>query len=153
MTPWTDSPLLMCLATILLFGAFALLPVMATEPLLIGIPALVPPAMVIPMTLLATATHMAAKTLVLLGSRKVDRVVPKRYQASLHRTCARLEGHRRLQLGTVFLSAVTGLPPFYVVTMACGVVRMSLRAYLVAGMAGRAMRFGAIVAAPQMLGL
>lgn len=153
MTTWTDSTFLMCLATILLFGAFALLPVMATEPMLLGIPALVPPSMIVPMTLLATATHMAAKTIVLLGSRNVERVVPKRYRASLTRTCARLAGHRRLQLGTVFVSAITGLPPFYVVTMACGVLGLSLRTFLVIGTLGRAIRFGAIVAAPHLLGM
>src|SRR5687767_9106892 len=108
MTPWTESPLLMCAGTILLFGVFALVPVMATEPLLLGIPALVPPAMVIPMTLLATATHMAAKLVVLLSSRNADRAVPRRYQESFRRTCNRLAGHHRLQVGTVFVSAITG---------------------------------------------
>ena len=153
MTPWTESPVLLCIATIALFGAFALLPVMATEPLLLGLPSLVPPSMVIPVTLLATATHMTAKVIVLITSRRADRVVPRRYQASLARTCGRLAGHRKLQIGTVFVSAITGLPPFYVVTMACGILRVSLRDYLVAGTIGRAIRFAAIVAAPHLFGM
>lgn len=151
MTLSIESPVLLFAATIALFGVFALLPVMATEPLLLGLSAMVPAPMVIPVTLLATATHMAAKTIVYLGSRRAGGAVPHRRQTLVAKACARLAGRRSLQVGTVFLSAITGLPPFYAVTMAWGVMRLPLLDFLVAGFVGRAIRFSALVAAPQLL--
>ncbi len=151
MTLSIESPVLLFGATIALFGAFALLPVMATEPLLLGLSAMVPPAMVIPVTLLATATHMAAKTVVYLSSRRVGGVISPRRQALVSKACVRLAGRRGLQVGTVFFSAITGLPPFYGITMAWGILRLPLLDFLVAGFIGRAIRFSALVAAPQLL--
>lgn len=153
MTLSIDSPALLFLATIALFGASALLPVMATEPLLLALSAMVPASMLVPVTLLATATHMAAKALVYLGSRNAGGLVSPRRRAMVERTCGRLSGRRPLQLGTVFVSAVAGLPPFYVLAMAWGVLRLPLADFMIAGFMGRAIRFGAIVAAPQLLWL
>lgn len=153
MTLSIDSPVLLFAATIALFGAFALIPVMATEPLLLALSAMVPSAMVIPVTLLATATHMAAKTLVYLSSRKAEGIVSSRQRTLIARACAKLAGRRSLQIGTVFFSAITGLPPFYAITMAWGVLRLPLLDFLVAGFIGRAIRFSALVAAPQLLSM
>ena len=146
-----DSPVLLCLATIALFGVSALVPVMATEPLLLGLAAAVPPALVIPITLLATATHMAAKAMVYLGSRNLEKVVSPQKRLLIERMCTRLDRRRAVQNGTVFISAITGLPPFYAVAMAGGVLRIPFSSFLILGFLGRAIRFGALVFAPQLL--
>jgi membrane protein YqaA with SNARE-associated domain len=62
---------------------------------------------------------------------------------------ARRPGVQRL---TVLVSALSSVPPFYLVTVCCGVVRMPLRDYVVAGTIGRALRFGALALLPRLLG-
>jgi membrane protein YqaA with SNARE-associated domain len=100
----------------------------------------------------ATLGHMAAKTLVYLGSRGTTPLVTPRQRAGLERVSALLLRRRRLQVLTVLLSAVGGLPPFYLVTVCCGALRLPLRDFLVAGTVGRGVRFGALALLPRLIG-
>jgi membrane protein YqaA with SNARE-associated domain len=52
----------------------------------------------------------------------------------------------------VFSSALTGVPPFYVVSVAASSLRLSLARFLLVGGSGRLLRFAAIVALPGLLG-
>lgn len=53
--------------------------------------------------------------------------------------------------GTVILaSASLGLPPFYVVSIACGVLRIPFAQFFVLGLLGRLVRFGVVVLGPQL---
>jgi membrane protein YqaA with SNARE-associated domain len=47
-------------------------------------------------------------------------------------------------LTLLFVSAVTGLPPFYLVSLAAGVVRIRFGTFLLLGIAGRVIRFVAL---------
>jgi membrane protein YqaA with SNARE-associated domain len=47
-------------------------------------------------------------------------------------------------------SAVVGIPPFYVTTVAAGAVGMNFAFFLVVGFIGRLIRFALVVALPQM---
>lgn len=51
----------------------------------------------------------------------------------------------------VFTSALTGLPPFYVVSVAAGTLGFRPGPFLLAGFAGRLLRFGAVFALPGLL--
>ena len=55
----------------------------------------------------------------------------------------------RLSDPLIFVSALTGLPPFYAVSIAAGGLRLSLRRFLAAGFVGRAIRFGALALTVQ----
>jgi membrane protein YqaA with SNARE-associated domain len=55
-----------------------------------------------------------------------------------------------LQRGTLFLSSVVGVPPFYVVTAICGTLRMPLHEFLILGTTGRIIRFAALMLLPQL---
>ncbi len=52
----------------------------------------------------------------------------------------------------VFTSAAVGLPPFYGVALACGALHVRGRTFLVAGAAGRAVRFGVLAWSARLLG-
>ena len=58
-----------------------------------------------------------------------------------------------LGTGVILLSAGVGLPPFYVVSIACGLLRIPFMQFFVLGLIGRLARFGVIVLAPQLLKL
>jgi len=65
----------------------------------------------------------------------------------------RLERARTGAAAVVFASAATGLPPFYVVSVAAGSLRWSLARFLLVGGTGRLLRFAAVVAVPRLLGV
>jgi membrane protein YqaA with SNARE-associated domain len=145
-------PLLLCVCALVVGGVSALLPVLPIEPLLLGASASVPAPLLLPVVALATVGHMAAKTLLYLGSRSAaERAVPARHRAALERVRALLSRRRRVQVLTLLASAIAGVPPFYLVTVCCGALRIPLRDYLVVSVVGRGLRFGALALLPRLL--
>ena len=51
----------------------------------------------------------------------------------------------------MFASALFGLPPFYVMSVAAGALRLGLPAFVALGLTGRMLRFTAIFLAPRLL--
>jgi membrane protein YqaA with SNARE-associated domain len=146
------APLLLCALVLVVACVSSLLPVSPVEALLVGLSAIVPTPLLLPVALLATVGHMAAKTLVYLGSRSAAPVIPARHAAALRRVRALLLRRRRVQFLTVLVSAIAGVPPFYLVTVCCGMLRLPLLDYLVAGAIGRGLRFAALAVMPRLLG-
>jgi membrane protein YqaA with SNARE-associated domain len=146
------APLLLCVFTLLVAAAASLLPVSPLEPLLFAVAASVPAPFVLPVIVLATVGHMAAKTLVYLGSRHAGHAVPTRRLVDLERVRALISRSRPTQVGTVLVSGLVGTPPFYLVTMCCGALRLPLCDYLVAGGVGRGLRFAVLALLPRFVG-
>jgi len=74
--------------------------------------------------------------------RRVER--PKA-QRQLERWRARTAEQPLVIAGLLFFSAVVGLPPFAIVAVLAGQLRMSLPIFLVAGTVGRTLRFAAFL--------
>ena len=72
-----------------------------------------------------------------------------RFQAGLARWRGRLADRPIVSASLVFLSACLGLPPFAVVAVAAGTLRMSLPTFVVVGFAGRLLRFASILGAAE----
>jgi membrane protein YqaA with SNARE-associated domain len=66
---------------------------------------------------------------------------------SLREKCHR---HPKWMLGTYGISSVLGLPPFMATSVLAGYVRMSLGAFLGAGLVGRFIRFSILAASPAL---
>ena len=47
-------------------------------------------------------------------------------------------------------SAVTGLPPFYAISVAAGVLRLRFVLFFALGLAGRTLRFAAVFVVPRL---
>jgi len=50
----------------------------------------------------------------------------------------------------VFASALLGVPPFYAVSVAAGALRLGLLPFTLLGLAGRLLRFAAVLVAPRL---
>jgi len=103
------------------------------------------------LVLLCAAAQMTAKC----GLYGVTRWAPDRLPDRARLLLARVEHYRerRRILGlAVFSGAFVALPPFYLVTLACGVLRVPFVLFAVAGMAGTAARYGLLVWATAALG-
>ena len=144
------TPAAALLTVIFVAAVGGLLPYSPLEPLLVGVALTATPAVTIGAVVLATLTQMSMKGVLFSASARAQEKLSARLRALFERLRARLEGRRWLQVATVLVSATTGLPPLYLVTLVCGGLRLSLRDYLVAGTAGRGLRFSAIALLPRV---
>jgi membrane protein YqaA with SNARE-associated domain len=99
--------------------------------------------------LLGTAGQMAAKTAIFLGVRSALKFPRLQASERLARTRGWLELRRRFMAGAVFMSAAAGIPPFYLVSAVAGAAGCRLTTFLVAGFAGRFLRFLLVAEVPS----
>jgi len=131
--------------------ASALFPWVNAEIIVLSIPAVAPSkAELLFLVLIATTGQMSGKCLLYWASRKGNRALPDRAADVLSKWSARLEARPRKAVALVLVSSIVGLPPFYLVTLVAGALRMNFRSYLIAGTVGRLIRFGALVTLPQV---
>ena len=123
-------------------------PLVNIEAYLLGAAALLPGISPLVVVVPAALGQMAAKAVLFLGGRGLVNL-PLRFRDRALAAASRL-GTRRPP-AFVFTSALTGLPPFYVVSVAAGMLGFRPGPFLLAGLAGRLLRFGAVFALPGLL--
>ena len=133
--------------TSLLIGAAAtvalggILPWINGEVVVAGAALLTPQSGLPVLVLACAAAQMSAKA-VLYG---VIRWVPERMPARARRFADRVEVFRErrgLLVLAVFSGSAVALPPFYLVTLACGMLRVPFALFVIAGLAGTISRYG-----------
>lgn len=102
----------------------------------------------------ATMGQMVGKCLLLWMSRRA--LKPRvgstgRTAASLERLTTKLAGQPAKTYGLVLVSSVVGIPPFYLVTMAAGALRVNVGMFVACGGVGRLARFSAIGMAARLV--
>lgn len=133
-----------------LLGLFAatfasgVLPFINAEVLVIAAAAALPAVGVPLVAITSTVGQMASKASLFGLARWAPQRLPARARRALARSGAAIDRGGRAADTVVFASAATGLPPFYGVSLAAGVVGMRLERFLVAGGIGRLIRFGAL---------
>ena len=124
----------------------SLVPFVNAELLLIGLTVASPAAAPL-LAVVMAAGQMVGKSILFLGGGRLTR-------ASLETRLARWRLDRPGRRGgapLIGISAVTGLPPFYLVSIAAPALGVSFRTFFTVGLAGRLLRFGALVALPQLI--
>lgn len=113
--------------------------------------ALVTPRGLTPLLVVVCAVaQMAAK----LALYAVARWMPERMPERARRLLARVEPFRErraLLAASVVSGSMVALPPFYLVTLASGVLRVPIAHFALAGLAGTLVRYGAVALAAQAL--
>jgi membrane protein YqaA with SNARE-associated domain len=132
--------------------ASAVFPWVNAEVIILSLPAMAPskPALLL-LLLVATAGHMTGKCFLYWAGRKGDRVLTGRAGKALTKWRERLETKPSKAVALVLISSVVGLPPFFLMTILAGTLRMNFVVYLTAGTMGRLVRFGAVVMLPQLV--
>lgn len=120
------------------------LPLVNAELLVMAAAAAVPGGAVLVLALVTTAGQMVTKTGLYGLARWAPDRLPEKARKALGRASARLEARQGAAGTTVLASAALGFPPFYGVSLACGVLRVRLRTFLLPGTAGRFVRFAAL---------
>jgi membrane protein YqaA with SNARE-associated domain len=147
MTPFANLEL--PIAALWCFGlttVSAVVPWVNAEVIVLSLPAIAPSRWALVGLLgVATAGQMAGKCVVYWASRKGLRAPSPALKARLDACRQRFERHAWGPGLCVLVSSITGLPPFYLTTMAAGALRVNFAVFLVAGTAGRLVRFGSLV--------
>ena len=151
MEPWQDATTLGIYAWcyVLLVGS-ALFPWMNSEIIMLSLAALVPspPGQVL-LVLLGTAGQMTGNSILYWAGRGVVRF--PRMQQKLESWRQKLS-HRQLGgMAVLFLSSTFGVPPFYPMSLLAGSLRIPFARFLLVGMCGRFLRYGALVFASRLV--
>src|SRR6267143_3040271 len=139
------------LGTFLYCVGSAVIPVMHAEAYLITMSSLTTPGLSWAIILAATAGQMVGKVAMYWAGRGALRLPSERMRRRLDTVRARYEGHSGMGNGLIFLSASTGLPPFYVIAVAAGMLRVPLGSFISFGTAGRFLRFAVAVFLPHLI--
>ncbi len=126
-------------------------PVVNIEIYLVWVAALTPRSLGIPITILAAAGQMTGKTIMYLAAAGILKISVKQPGEKMDAVKKKFENWKdRLSL-FMFLSAFSGFPPFYVVSLAAGGLRINYWRFLIAGLAGRLLRFALVIFFPHLI--
>jgi membrane protein YqaA with SNARE-associated domain len=133
-------------------GAFvsALVPWMNAEVMLLAaLPLAVTHRASLPLVVVVTLGQMVGKSVMYWLSCRATGA-SGRTPTAMERWRERFEQHPRSAVAIVGLSALAGVPPFYLVSVLAGTLRLSFTAFLAVGSLGRLAHFGLLAAAPQL---
>jgi membrane protein YqaA with SNARE-associated domain len=128
-------------------GSF--IPLVNTEVYLISVSAFAPVEFVIPLVIAATGGQMAGKVVMFYAGRGILRLKSERVRTRVLALREKLSHRPTLAKATLFSSATLGLPPLYVVSIACGAIGMGVGSFFVLGTVGRLIHFGVVAMLPQ----
>jgi len=124
-------------------------PIVNAEIFLIFMSTLLTKQLIFPVLLLATIGQMTAKTILFLSGMGILKLSLKRYENKIGETIAKMHRWGSKIDVFIFLSAFTGFPPFYIITIVAGTIRHNFFRFFISGFTGRLLRFGLIILFPQ----
>ncbi len=103
------------------------------------------------LVLVATAGQMTGKIAVYWTGRGAGKLPKKRTAAAIERWRQRFERKPASASGFVFLSSAVGIPPFYLMSLVAGALKLDFGRYFFFGTCGRLVRFGLVAFAPHLI--
>ena len=141
----------------LLIGAMATIAAGAFFPWINGEAVIAATALVVPrsalpaLVLSCAVVQMACKACLYGLVRWTPDRLPARARSMIGRA-ERFRERRGLLVVTILSGSLAAIPPFYLVTLACGVLRVPLALFVVAGLGGTIARYGLVAWAVVALG-
>jgi membrane protein YqaA with SNARE-associated domain len=129
-----------------------IVPVVNAEILVVAAAAALPGIGIPLVAIVSTVGQMAAKTSLFALARWAPTRLPTRARNALARSTEALARREGKVNGVVFTSAATGLPPFYGTSLATGALGIRLSSFLLAGGAGRLLRFSVLACLGRAVG-
>jgi membrane protein YqaA with SNARE-associated domain len=131
--------------------ASAVIPIFHAEAYLVAASLLVPPELLWPLVIASATGQMVGKTGMYFGGRGVLLIPGERMQRRIQEATARYREKGKVGGLLVFVSSTTGFPPFYIISIAAGMLKFPLVPFVIFGLAGRLIRFAVAVFLPQLL--
>jgi membrane protein YqaA with SNARE-associated domain len=102
------------------------------------------PARVIVLCTIVAVGHIAAKVPMYYGARGATRLAHPKPDGRLARARRWIERWRASPVALTFVSALTGIPPFYAIALLAGMLELPFGGFLAVGLVGRIIRFSAV---------
>jgi membrane protein YqaA with SNARE-associated domain len=123
----------------------AIIPVLHAEAYLVTASLVAPPELRWPLVIAATSGQMLGKIGMYYAGRGIKLIPGERMQRRIQLAGARYRERRQIGSGLVFVSASSGFPPFYLLSVAAGMLSFPLMPFIIFGFAGRLIRFALVV--------
>jgi membrane protein YqaA with SNARE-associated domain len=94
---------------------------------------------------------MTAKTIIFYAGRGVVRINTAKLEGRIEKVQKKFQEWENKVDALIFVSAVIGLPPLYIVSFVAGAAKLHYVRFLIAGFAGRSVRFAVLVYSPQLV--
>ena len=133
------------------------IPFVNAEVVVAGAAVAAPPGYMIPVIVVCSVGQMLAKVALYAGMRWLPERLPAKATQRLDRASEKVKNLEQAGLTLVLISAVVGLPPFYLISLAAGAMKLNLTGFIVTGTVGRGVRFaiiayGAVAAGDALAG-
>lgn len=133
--------------------ASALVPWISAELIVLAAAgSLASPAGLMVVVLGVTAGQVAGKSAIYWLARSARRPPSALVSRAVARCRDKYERRPVAAVGVMFASATVGLPPFYLTSLVAGSLKIDFGTFLAVGMCGRLLHFGALAAAPGLVG-
>lgn len=126
-------------------------PFMNTEVFLLYVGSTASPADLPGLVVVSALGQMSTKSLLYLAGRGALKLPAGRYRDRIAALRARLSGRGGKVNALTFVSALTGLPSFYALSVVAGALGWPFASFALHGTAGRLLRFSAVLFLPGML--
>ena len=128
-----------------------IVPVVNTEAYMIAISFLSDRGAGWPIILIASLSHVAAKTLIYLTGRGVLNLPLRKYEDRIESVKERMDRWKASPALFIFVSAGFSVPPFYLVSVVAGVLKYNYVLYMIASLLGLSLRYTIVVQFPHVL--
>ncbi len=138
-------------ATFVVCLVSGLVPIVNAEIYLLSVGALVPHEQVLSLLAPAALGQVIAKSILYFAGTGALRLPRGKVMQKLEGVQKRIESSRFPAGVIVLLSAIIGLPPLYLVSIAAGVLRIRFVVFVAAALAGRLVRFAVLLEFPGLV--
>ena len=128
-----------------------LVPFINSELYLLFVSTIAARSALLPIAALSAAGQMVAKSLLFYAGRGTIKIPIGRYESKADAVRAKFERWEKRSDLLILLSATVGFPPFYVVSVVAGALKLGFPGFLIAGLFGRTVRFALVVYFPQLV--
>jgi len=143
--------------TAALLGAFAVgflfgvIPAGASEVLALGAGAMQPRALVLPLLVMLTAGHVAGKLVWYWIGTQGHRITEPRLRGWIDKATLLSHQHSQLGAGMLASAALVSVPPFHLMVVAAGIVRMPIVTFTITSFVMRLLRFSVVALFPGVV--
>ncbi len=127
------------------------LPWPGAEAILIGAALLVSPQALVPLVIVSTAAQMLAKTSLYAAARWAPKYLPKKSREFIDQA-EKYRQRRKTMTMILLASASLSVPPFFVVTIASGTLRVPFGMFIGAGFGGIVSRYAFFAWSAMLVG-
>jgi membrane protein YqaA with SNARE-associated domain len=145
------SPLLIAGTTLAVCFVSAILPLVNAELYVLALGAAAPRGLFLPIVIAAAAGQMLGKAVMYFAGRGIYLLPAGWLKRKLEIVERKAAAHRTAEDLTLVASAIFGIPPLYVMSVACGMLHYDLARFMAICFAGRTVHFAAIFAFPHLV--